>query len=293
MRKSILFSLILLLPLMYLHCLENSTDPTTATDSDKQVVPDYTITVDSTLSLMVGQTALILPDSMILGFVEVSDDSRCPMNAYCFWAGTAQIRIWLLMPGYDTVYTDIGLAGSARDFIGALIADSLGFRISLDYLRPYPPSFDPIDQSEYIATIGVQYSNDDPPPIDRVIIVDTPPAHLQRDQFQLAGITIDGNYIDIALGFSGGCRSHYFWLFMSPPTFGGAFPPQADLYIQHYANNDMCEAYLADVLRFDLSPIGQSYFDTYGQIDSIMINVYEYFQNTPGVKRSAMYFPDL
>ena len=69
-------------------------------------------------------------------------------------------------------------------------------------------------------------------------------------------------------------------------------PVQANIYLQHYANGDACEAYLADSLKFDLTPIKQLYRDHYLPGGEIILNVYDYFEDTPGDKISVSYYID-
>ena len=124
-----------------------------------------------------------------------------------------------------------------------------------------------------------------------VIIVDTPPASLQLDSFTLHGIAINGDKLALDISHGGGCKEHSYVLFMSPGVFLKSFPAQADLYLQHRANNDFCDALLRPQLSFNLRPVAESYEKLYHRRDPIQLNVYGYSRNQPGEKLSAMYEP--
>ena len=50
-------------------------------------------TLGSPFQLRVGQTASVAPQGPIIEFVEVVEDSRCPANVTCVWAGRALILV--------------------------------------------------------------------------------------------------------------------------------------------------------------------------------------------------------
>jgi hypothetical protein len=46
-----------------------------------------------TVSLRVGEQKTVTRDHLRIKFVEVVEDSRCPMNARCIWAGNAKLTV--------------------------------------------------------------------------------------------------------------------------------------------------------------------------------------------------------
>ncbi len=124
-----------------------------------------------------------------------------------------------------------------------------------------------------------------------VIIINASPDSLQMDSFALHGIAINGDKLALDISHSGGCKQHYYTLFMSPGAFLKSFPAQADLYLQHNGNGDFCEALLRPQLSFDLRPVAELYQNLYQRRDPIQINVYGYSRSQPGEKLSAMYVP--
>lgn len=124
-----------------------------------------------------------------------------------------------------------------------------------------------------------------------VVIVDVPPDSLQLDGFTLHGIAMNGDKLSLDISHSGGCKEHFYTLFMSPSAFLKSFPAQANLYLRHNGNGDLCEALLRPKLSFDLRAVAELYQKLYQRRDPIQINVYGYFQGQPGEKLSAIYSP--
>lgn len=145
------------------------------------------------------------------------------------------------------------------------------------------------DDELWIETQSLQSLSDhaEPP----VIIINVPPDSLQLDGFALHGIAVNGDKLALDISHGGCCKQHAYALFMSPPAFLKSFPAQADLYLQHHANGDLCEALLRPELSFDLRPVAELYQNLYQRRDPIQINVYGYFRGQPGEKLSAMYVP--
>lgn len=51
--------------------------------------------LDEEFQLKVGEKALVRELDLILTFIEVIEDSRCPINVYCIWSGRVTIKISL------------------------------------------------------------------------------------------------------------------------------------------------------------------------------------------------------
>ena len=95
----------------------------------------------------VGQTVRLQSASVELGFDEVLEDSRCPADVVCVWAGTAKLKAWLSVNGSRR---DIELKTFPRE---ALAID--GFTIDVQALEPFPYSNVRIDKRGYVATLVV------------------------------------------------------------------------------------------------------------------------------------------
>lgn len=127
--------------------------------------------------------------------------------------------------------------------------------------------------------------------LNSVVITGQAPDSIQLDPFELRAIEIVGDTISLNITYVGGCKEHDFALFMSPAAFLESFPVQANLYLRHDSHGDACEALIPTTVAFNLRPIAELYQNFYGPDGEIMINVFDYFQDEPGQKISASYFP--
>jgi hypothetical protein len=94
---------------------------------------------DQTLSLLEGQSAELTRGGRVQ-FANVVNDSRCPKNVTCVWAGTATVLLKLIPEAGDTVNVLAVLPGGvAKDDVANQIAiDTLGTSLTLVELEPYP-----------------------------------------------------------------------------------------------------------------------------------------------------------
>ena len=94
----------------------------------------------------VGQSVTIA-SGIELGFDEVLEDSRCPADAVCVWAGTARLKAWLRA------------SGSRRELELKTFPQQPvpieGFTIEVRALEPFPYSNVRIDPRGYVATLVV------------------------------------------------------------------------------------------------------------------------------------------
>jgi len=100
------------------------------------------------VELRAGSSAT-LDGGLTIAFDRVTSDSRCPMNAFCVWAGDAIVAVSLSQgpggPAARELHTD---ARSAD-------ASYLTYSIKLLRLAPYPQTDREIRPEDYVATIEV------------------------------------------------------------------------------------------------------------------------------------------
>lgn len=68
-------------------------------------------------------------------------------------------------------------------------------------------------------------------------------------------VEMSGDTLRVAVGHGGGCEAHEYVLCWPTQDVSASDPPVVALSLFHDANGDMCEAYLSEVLEFDLSPL--------------------------------------
>jgi len=94
------------------------------------------------------------------------------------------------------------------------------------------------------------------------------------DAYSIDGVALDGAELVVSVGYSGGCEDHDFVLCWPDQAFMESYPVQVALEVSHDAHGDACEAWIREELRFDLSPMSQAYFDSYGSKTGTMsVNV--------------------
>ncbi|MEE9163070.1 MAG: hypothetical protein V3U35_08905, partial [Candidatus Neomarinimicrobiota bacterium] len=74
------------------------------------------------------------------------------------------------------------------------------------------------------------------------------------DSFNIDSTTTEADFLLAYVAYSGGCKNHDFFLFGSQ-VWGAGAPPLMPAVIIHDGHWDLCEAYIHETLRFDLSPI--------------------------------------
>ena len=85
-----------------------------------------------------------------------------------------------------------------------------------------------------------------------------------RDPYLINSYEINGDILKVQVSFGGGCRAHDFTL-IALPGFMESSPVAANVLLSHDANNDLCEAWLTDELRFDLSSLKHEWQEAYDQ----------------------------
>lgn len=106
-------------------------------------------------SLAVGESAAIEGESLLVTFLEVKEDSRCPKNATCVWEGDATVRIALQTAAGGKRERDLHTSSKLQgEEAGA------GYSVRLVALAPMPVAGRTIEQSEYRATLEVSPATD-------------------------------------------------------------------------------------------------------------------------------------
>lgn len=107
--------------------------------------------VGQEFSLKVGQKEKLEGVDLQVKFAGVPQDSRCPANVNCVWAGNAEVALDLLHNNCSTAVTLNTLRSSGTGDEGKVG----GFRIKLVKLVPYPHTERKIAPGDYTATLLV------------------------------------------------------------------------------------------------------------------------------------------
>ena len=109
------------------------------------VVPASSAKRAETLRVQINKEKKFPKAKISIRFVELVEDSRCPADAQCVWAGNAKIKIRVTMNGRSH---DLSLDTNGQH----QAATAEGYSIKLLSLTPAPRSNIRIDRNGYVAT---------------------------------------------------------------------------------------------------------------------------------------------
>jgi hypothetical protein len=265
---------------------EDGADNRTETPPYQLVVPD----LSEDIVFGYGQTVFVESENLMITFSDVISDSRCPMEAYCFWPGQAEIELVFRKAdsGEDIAIVMIQ-PGRFPMEEPEIYECCLGYRVYLLVLDPYPVVGHDIPEEKYIAWIRV-VPDDVHCGEGSVRFTWTSPYILQRDPIEVLDGSISGDFLTVNVRYSGGCTEHWFMLYMQP-TFLESYPVRANLYMSHLDNGDACDALISRDLVFDVRKIAELYHEQYGEYDDIVFNIYGYFADKPLNPVCVVYSP--
>lgn len=110
----------------------------------------HDVPLDKEFSLRVGESVIISKQGITIKFKSVEDDSRCPMDAICIWAGNAEVVLELKYSGRreQTVRLNTNLYPKNIKYSNLLI--------DLKDLTPYPKSDETINPDDYVVKLIVK-----------------------------------------------------------------------------------------------------------------------------------------
>ena len=110
--------------------------------------------VGEEFELSVGGNAVVADADLWVAFLGVSEDSRCPLQAMCVWAGDAAVLVEI------APFPDALAADSKTDTLHTNLdptALPLGaMELALVRLDPYPETPGSIPRDQYVATFVVR-----------------------------------------------------------------------------------------------------------------------------------------
>jgi hypothetical protein len=80
------------------------------------------------------------------------------------------------------------------------------------------------------------------------------PSNETSDPFELNGIVINGDKVEVSVSYPGGCAQHTFEIIWDQMIMYSD-PPQINMVIIHDNNGDICEAYITEVITFELDSL--------------------------------------
>jgi hypothetical protein len=104
------------------------------------------VALDTDVTLARGETAGVKDTRLEVGFVDVTEDSRCPSDVQCVWAGEVKVRLSLRRGLDEPIRTEVREGE-------AMALD--GYRVILVRVTPYPMSTRPPRPNDYRATLKI------------------------------------------------------------------------------------------------------------------------------------------
>jgi hypothetical protein len=111
--------------------------------------PQISAVLDDTFTLRVGQEVTFTGEPLRILFEEVPEDSRCPLQVLCVWAGNAIVRLRVGTATANAQRIELNTTLEPH------VISVLGYEISLERLDPYPQSDNRIPQRQYAAHFRV------------------------------------------------------------------------------------------------------------------------------------------
>ena len=105
--------------------------------------------LDEPFTLKFGRAASIEDEEIVIGFADVTEDSRCPVNVTCVWEGQVTISLNISTRGKEPIlYSLTSRAG--HDELSLAHID--GYSMTLLKVEP-PKTEDKIELADYIITL--------------------------------------------------------------------------------------------------------------------------------------------
>ncbi|HKE96834.1 MAG TPA: hypothetical protein VKB34_21180 [Povalibacter sp.] len=106
------------------------------------------------VTLAPGATAAVKAAGMKVRFVAVTEDSRCPRDTTCVWAGEVKVQIEIQQSSHSAPPVEMLEGGTTQ---------AGGYRVTLVRVEPQPVSTTRIAPQEYRATLRVDNDVGQPP----------------------------------------------------------------------------------------------------------------------------------
>jgi hypothetical protein len=105
------------------------------------------VKMNQEFTLGVNQQVFVNTEGLIIEFVSVLEDSRCPVGVNCIWAGNAKIRIKVSNSNKESKAFELNTNLEPTDI---LFQD---YKIHLVRIEPRPQADAPLKTEDYLATL--------------------------------------------------------------------------------------------------------------------------------------------
>lgn len=116
-----------------------------STEPVKSPLPEiHEVELGKAFDLPLGQSAQLKNSPLTLSWKTPAQDSRCPSDVNCIWAGEVKVAV-LTQKGQSSATLNLGLPGNAS---GALAAEMGNYTLTLNDVKPYPQTQKPATEKQ-------------------------------------------------------------------------------------------------------------------------------------------------
>ncbi len=109
--------------------------------------------LNQAFTLKINEAAKV--EDIKITFLDITEDSRCPTNVDCIWAGRV-VADFKAEKGGETVIKSVTDNPQANDATLSTSFEAFGHLVTLQEVTPYPAEPGDIEKSEYRAKIVVE-----------------------------------------------------------------------------------------------------------------------------------------
>jgi hypothetical protein len=113
-----------------------------------------------------------------------------------------------------------------------------------------------------------------------ILFDDSSKIDISTDALNLTKASIRNDLLTLTVGYSGGCKEHEFQLFVWK-GIAKSNPPRAELLLSHNGNGDLCEAYITQELKFDLTAFKLHMKKQFNYSGAVILRIYPPGSNEP------------
>ena len=114
------------------------------------VVTGIQVDAGREFEITAGQEAQVRGTPLTVRFAGVTNESRCPSDVQCVWAGNAVVNLTLAAAGSGSADAALNTTLDPKSAVFA------GYRVTLTGLKPYPRTGATISPGSYVATLEVR-----------------------------------------------------------------------------------------------------------------------------------------
>ncbi len=109
--------------------------------------------LSSPFELRRNQAALIGSEQIVIRFLRVIEDSRCPYDSFCKWEGQVTIELEILWKNQLLDYFNLTLR---KDYKELALRELNGYSVELQKVEPYPNLNQEVVKLDYVITLVIR-----------------------------------------------------------------------------------------------------------------------------------------